>query len=138
VIAALTDETGTTKHIPYRDSKLTRILSDSLGGNSNTWMIACVSPKSSEMEESLNTLRYACRAMKIANVPVINKDPQSALISQLRQQVYNLQDEIRKFKRVYGGVSLNHNLVADFVIQEEEFEEIDKEKERENKSSHSG
>jgi hypothetical protein len=78
VIAALTDESGHTKYIPYRDSKLTRILSDSLGGNSKTWMIACVSPSADDSEESLNTLRYACRAMKIANTPVVNKDPQSA------------------------------------------------------------
>ena len=58
VISSLTSDKKNV-HIPYRDSKLTRILQDSLGGNSNTIMIACVSPASSNYEESLNTLKYA-------------------------------------------------------------------------------
>ena len=74
VISSLTDS-NKSKHIPYRDSKLTRILQDSLGGNSNTVMIACVSPAGSNYDESLNTLKYADRARKIQNQPVINRDP---------------------------------------------------------------
>jgi len=58
VISSLTSDKKNV-HIPYRDSKLTWILQDSLGGNSNTIMIACVSPASSNYEESLNTLKYA-------------------------------------------------------------------------------
>lgn len=58
VISSLTSDKKNI-HVPYRDSKLTRILQDSLGGNSNTIMIACVSPASSNYEESLNTLKYA-------------------------------------------------------------------------------
>ena len=58
VISPLTSDKKNV-HIPYRDSKLTWILQDSLGGNSNTIMIACVSPASSNYEESLNTLKYA-------------------------------------------------------------------------------
>jgi hypothetical protein len=90
VISALTDPTtrGNPKFVPYRDSKLTRILQDSLGGNSNTYMIACVSPAESNYEESLNTLKYAARAMNIKNTPVVNRDPQSALISQLKQKLF--------------------------------------------------
>jgi kinesin family protein 3/17 len=60
VISALVD--GKIKHIPYRDSKLTRILQDSLGGNTKTVMIAAVSPAAYNYEESLSTLRYASRA----------------------------------------------------------------------------
>lgn len=77
VISALTDPSKGTgkKHIPYRDSKLTRILQDSLGGNSNTLMVACVSPAESNFEESLNTLKYASRARRIKNKPVVNRDP---------------------------------------------------------------
>ena len=89
VINALT-EPGTAdggRHIPYRDSKLTRMLQDSLGGNSKTVMIACVSPSDSNFEESLNTLRYAQRARSIQNKAVVNTDPQVAQVAALRTQV---------------------------------------------------
>jgi len=59
------------KYIPYRDSKLTMLLMDSLGGTSKALMIACVSPSSVYAEETLSTLNYACRAMNIKNKPVI-------------------------------------------------------------------
>ncbi|KAE9209599.1 hypothetical protein PF004_g16421 [Phytophthora fragariae] len=61
-------------HIPYRDSKLTRLLQDSLGGNSTTLMIACISPADVNYEETFNTLRYASRARSIENQAVINKE----------------------------------------------------------------
>lgn len=82
------------KHVPYRESKLTRLLQDSLGGNSHTLMIACVSPADSNMEETLNTLRYADRARKIKNKPIVNIDPQAAELSNLRQQVQELKAQI--------------------------------------------
>ncbi|KAL6064739.1 hypothetical protein STEG23_024821 [Scotinomys teguina] len=77
--------------VPYRDSRLTRLLQDSLGGNSHTLMIACVSPADSSLEETLNTLRYADRARKIKNKPVVNTDPQTAELNHLRYQVQQLQ-----------------------------------------------
>uniref|UniRef100_A0A672RQ45 Kinesin-like protein n=1 Tax=Sinocyclocheilus grahami TaxID=75366 RepID=A0A672RQ45_SINGR len=67
VISALGDESKKGSFVPYRDSKLTRLLQDSLGGNSHTLMIACVSPADSNIEETINTLRYADRARKIKN-----------------------------------------------------------------------
>ncbi len=70
--------------VPYRDSKLTRMLQDSLGGNSRTCMIACVSPADVNLEESLNTLRYAARARNIRNKPVVNRDPNAAQESTAR------------------------------------------------------
>lgn len=77
VISALTEDVKKANHIPYRDSKLTRILQDSLGGNSRTSMIACCSPAESSYEETLNTLKYASRARNIKNKPVVNRDPAS-------------------------------------------------------------
>jgi len=92
VISALGDENrGANSHIPYRDSKLTRLLQDSLGGNSHTLMIACVSPADSNLEETVSTLRYADRARKIKNKPIVNKDPKAAELGRLRSQVQQLQ-----------------------------------------------
>lgn len=90
VISALTEDSRKNVHIPYRDSKLTRILQDSLGGNSRTTMIACVSPAESNYEESLNAVKYASRARNIKNKPVINRDPNSMLIDSLRNQIVTL------------------------------------------------
>uniref|UniRef100_A0A8B9V050 Kinesin family member 4A n=1 Tax=Anas zonorhyncha TaxID=75864 RepID=A0A8B9V050_9AVES len=91
VISALGDENKKGGFVPYRDSKLTRLLQDSLGGNSHTLMIACVSPADSNLEETLSTLRYADRARKIKNKPIVNVDPQAAELHHLKQQVQQLQ-----------------------------------------------
>nr|XP_015206544.1 PREDICTED: chromosome-associated kinesin KIF4A [Lepisosteus oculatus] len=91
VISALGDESKKGSFVPYRDSKLTRLLQDSLGGNSHTLMIACVSPADSNMEETINTLRYADRARKIKNKPIVNIDPRAAELQHLKQQVQELQ-----------------------------------------------
>lgn len=88
VIKALTDKA--MDFIPYRDSKLTRILQDSLGGNSRTTMLACVSPAEYNYEESLSTIRYASNARNIKNKPVVNRDPNSMLIESLRTQIQSL------------------------------------------------
>lgn len=71
---------GKAHHIPYRDSKLTRLLQDSLGGNTKTIMIAAVSPANYNYDETLSTLRYASRAKFIQNKPKINEDPKDALL----------------------------------------------------------
>lgn len=85
VISALVD--GKAKHIPYRDSKLTRILQDSLGGNTKTLMVACISPADNNYEETLSTLRYANRAKKIKNAPRINEDPKDTLLRQYQEEI---------------------------------------------------
>ncbi len=72
VITALSEKKS---FVPYRDTKLTRLLQDSLGGNSKTIMIACISPADIHFEETSGTLRYAERARCIENKAVINKDP---------------------------------------------------------------
>ncbi|XP_056586746.1 kinesin family member 4 [Triplophysa dalaica] len=91
VISALGDESKKGTFVPYRDSKLTRLLQDSLGGNSHTLMIACISPADSNIEETINTMRYADRARKIKNKPILNVDPRTAEMKRLKQQVQELQ-----------------------------------------------
>ncbi|XP_015780116.1 PREDICTED: chromosome-associated kinesin KIF4A-like [Acropora digitifera] len=103
VISALSDELKkSNSHVPYRDSKLTRLLQDSLGGNSNTLMIACVSPADNNFEETLNTLRYADRARQIKNKPIVNIDPAAAELANLRQQVQMLQMQLLQGQTVAG------------------------------------
>jgi len=109
VISAL----GSTKktshgqgHVPYRDSKLTRLLKGSLGGNSKTLMIACVSPSNSNKDESMNTLRYANRAKNITNHTRINVDPLSRVINELQSQVSSLAAELLQ---VLSISNLNEN-----------------------------
>ena len=97
VIKSLTETAKGSRHIPYRDSKLTRILQDSLGGNSRTTMIACVSPAESNYEETLGTIKYASRARNIKNKPVVNRDPNSMLIESLRTQITHMQFEIKEY-----------------------------------------
>lgn len=85
VISALGDDSKKGKvFVPYRDSKLTRILQDSLGGNSKTLMICCVSPAYVNFGESVNALRYANRARNIKNKPVVNRDPALVVIDELK------------------------------------------------------
>eukprot|EP00930_Biecheleria_cincta_P028372 TRINITY_DN19802_c0_g1_i1.p1 TRINITY_DN19802_c0_g1~~TRINITY_DN19802_c0_g1_i1.p1 ORF type:complete len:1160 (-),score=356.11 TRINITY_DN19802_c0_g1_i1:157-3507(-) len=90
VIEKLADKaTGKAKPgaiIPYRDSKLTRLLQNALGGSSKTVMICAISPASSNYEETLSTLRYADRAKRIKNTAAINENPQDKLIRQLREE----------------------------------------------------
>lgn len=78
VISALTDPKNT--YVPYRDSKLTRLLQDSLGGNTKTLMISNIGPADYNYDETMNTLRYANRAKNIKNKPKINEDPKDALL----------------------------------------------------------
>ena len=94
VISALVE--GKTAHVPYRDSKLTRILQDSLGGNTKTVMIAAFSPSYSNYNETLGTLRYATRARLIKNKPKINEDPKDALIRKYMEEIKNLKDALAK------------------------------------------
>ncbi|KAM7349272.1 kinesin-like protein 3A isoform 2-T2 [Cochliomyia hominivorax] len=93
VISALGDGKG-AGFVRYRDSKLTRLLQDSLGGNSVTLMIACVSPADYNVAETLSTLRYADRARKIKNKPIVNQDPHAAEINRLKGIIQKLRVEL--------------------------------------------
>lgn len=94
VISALVD--GRQSHIPYRDSKLTRLLQDSLGGNTKTVMIAAISPADYNLDETLSTLRYASRAKSIKNKPRVNEDPKDALLKQYEDEIKRLKEMLEK------------------------------------------
>ncbi|UYV69118.1 KIF4A [Cordylochernes scorpioides] len=88
-------------HVPYRDSKLTRLLQDALGGNSRTLIVACISPLPEDAEETLNTLRYAERARKIRNRAIINNacpSSSSLQIISLKKKVKELQSRLMRAK----------------------------------------
>lgn len=107
MISALAIDKKEPQFISYRNSKLTRILQDSLGGNSNTYMIACVSPSESNYEESLNTIKYASKAMNIKNKPVVNRDPHTAHVNHLNQRIEQLSLENTTLKELLKGEGLN-------------------------------
>ncbi|XP_055957689.1 kinesin-like protein KIF12 [Patella vulgata] len=92
-ISHLGDAKRRQGHIPYRDSKLTKLLADSLGGNGVTLMIACITPSSHNAAETLNTLRYASRAKKIKTKPIVKMDPREKLILSLKREIKILRNE---------------------------------------------
>ena len=70
-------------------------------------MIACISPAESNYEESLNTLKYASKAMNIKNKPIVNRDPHSAMLSQLRQRIKELEEENGRLQELLKGEGIN-------------------------------
>ncbi|KAF2705382.1 kinesin family protein-like protein [Pleomassaria siparia CBS 279.74] len=96
VIAALADSsTGKKKtQVPYRDSILTWLLKDSLGGNSLTAMIAAISPADINFDETLSTLRYADSAKRIKNHAVVNEDPNARMIRELKEELAQLRSKL--------------------------------------------
>ena len=125
VVSALSElgQSGKTSghhsHIPYRDSKLTRLLQDSLGGNSRTVMIACISPAQSNVEESINTLRYAERTRNIKNSAVRNTVSTGLSASEaaaLRRENQQLKLELAqmetKMQMAKSGVMMQQHSVA--------------------------
>ncbi|XP_060806245.1 kinesin-like protein Klp68D [Amyelois transitella] len=95
VISALAEN---SPHVPYRDSKLTRILQDSLGGNSKTIMIANIGPACYNYDETITTLRYAHRAKAIKNKPVRNEDPKDAKLREYQAEIERLRMLIEQRK----------------------------------------
>ncbi|XP_023036901.1 kinesin-like protein KIF13B isoform X2 [Drosophila willistoni] len=100
VISKLADQSngkkgGNDKFVPYRDSVLTWLLKDNLGGNSKTVMVATISPSADNYEETLSTLRYADRAKRIVNHAVVNEDPNARIIRELRHEVETLRSMLK-------------------------------------------
>lgn len=125
VISALADlSSGTKKKIvvPYRDSVLTKLLQNALGGNSKTIMIAALSPADINYDETLSTLRYADRAKKIKNKAVINENPMDKLIRELKEENERLK------KQMEGGGGL---MGQDMGMTPEEMERMKKQMEEE-------
>ncbi|KAM4595891.1 kinesin-like protein KIF3C [Polymixia lowei] len=96
VISALAD--GRSSHVPYRDSKLTRLLQDSLGGNARTVMVATLGPAPQHYDETLTTLRYANRAKNIQNQPRVNEDPKDALLREFQMEIARLRAQLNHRK----------------------------------------
>nr|CAG8455431.1 776_t:CDS:2 [Entrophospora candida] len=109
VISALGDPSRAknTTHVPYRDSKLTRLLQDSLGGNAQTLMIACATPAEYNISETINTLKYANRARNIKNVATVNQEEAGWHdLEHLQHLVLKLRNEIKALKQ---SVSISSN-----------------------------
>jgi hypothetical protein len=102
VVTALTENSqrksdkSALSYVPYRESKLTTLLRQSLGGNSYTLMIACVAPIDLYLEENVSTLNYAARASMISNAPAINMDPQQRKLAEAKAKIKSLQEELRR------------------------------------------
>ncbi|XP_035806523.2 kinesin-like protein KIF13A isoform X3 [Amphiprion ocellaris] len=128
VISALADQSagkGKAKFVPYRDSVLTWLLKDNLGGNSKTAMIATVSPAADNYEETLSTLRYADRAKRIVNHAVVNEDPNARIIRELREEVEKLkvqlsQAESMKAPELKEKLQESEKLIQDMTVTWEE------------------
>lgn len=100
---------GRNGHVPYRDSKITRILQNSLGGNSKTGVICTISPAHSHVEQSRNTLAFAnCAKNVITNAQVNIVIPEKALVKQLQRELSRLENELRNLSShapVVGSLS---------------------------------
>lgn len=110
-LGAKGDQHKTKLYVPYRSSKLTRLLQDSLGGNSKTLIIACISPSSNSVDESLNTLRYANRAKNIRNKPILNTDPASSQISLLKREIKRLKEQLESSESGMSDFELEQQLL---------------------------
>ncbi|XP_078098030.1 kinesin-like protein KIF13A isoform X4 [Mustelus asterias] len=128
VISALADQVGgkgKNKFVPYRDSVLTWLLKDNLGGNSKTAMIATISPAGDNYEETLSTLRYADRAKRIVNHAVVNEDPNAKIIRELREEVEKLKEQLSqaeamKAPELKEKLEESEKLIKDLTVTWEE------------------
>ena len=96
-------------HIPYRDSKLTRILQPSLGGNAKTAIICAITPAAVHADESHSTLRFACRAKRVVNNATVNEVLSDAAV--LKRQAREIE-ELRRVLDASGGCALDCNLLG--------------------------
>ncbi|XP_065844759.1 kinesin-like protein KIF27 [Oscarella lobularis] len=122
VISALGDPKRKATHIPYRNSKITRVLKDSLGGNGRTVMLTCLSPSENSFAESLNSLKYANRAKNIRNKPVVNKDPQLVRMEEMQSQIEALKEELIRTQTA-GTVGIRSSQSEEMDEKSEEIED---------------
>ncbi|XP_051951696.1 kinesin-like protein KIF3C [Xyrauchen texanus] len=135
VISALVD--GRSSHVPYRDSKLTRLLQDSLGGNAKTIMVATLGPASYNYEETLTTLRYANRAKNIKNKPRVNEDPKDALLREFQEEIARLKAQLDKRGMITRRKRRSRRLGKIGEGGEEEVEEGEEEEEEDEEEEES-
>ncbi|KAF9365203.1 kinesin-like protein Klp8 [Mortierella sp. NVP85] len=100
--------------IPYRDSVLTWLLKDCLGGNSKTTIIAALSPADVNYDETLSTLRYADQAKRIKNKAVVNEDPNSKMIRELQEELLELRSKLNQYQPIQDGA--DSNIVSNVTI----------------------
>ena len=135
VISALVD--GKSHHIPYRDSKLTRILQDSLGGNTKTVMCANAGPAEYNYDETLSTLRYANRAKNIKNKPTINEDPKDAMLRGYQEEIAKLRSQLNNIATSNSDEVDSHSPesqnMIDTKLSEETIKEIKEKADKEKK-----
>jgi hypothetical protein len=119
VITALAKKSGGNKAevVPYRESKLTRILQNALGGNSKTTMIAAISPATFNFEETLSTLRYADQVKSIKNQAVVNETPQEKLIRELKEENERLKALVEGRGGSVAASGVNDETLADYQSQ---------------------
>lgn len=126
VISTLADKAmgkGKNAIVPYRDSCLTRILQNALGGNSKTLMICAISPASDNHEQTLSTLRYADQAKKIQNKAVVNESETDKLIRTLKAQKEELADKVRQMEEMFAKFQLGQINPGNFSQQLQELNE---------------
>jgi kinesin family protein 3/17 len=104
VIQALVEKNSS--HVPYRDSKLTILLEDSLGGNAKTMMVAAIGPADYNYDETKNTLMYADRAKRIKNAPKINENPKDAKIREMQEEIEKLKMKLAEGLKNIKGFNL--------------------------------
>lgn len=123
VISKLADQNSGGKNrdkfVPYRDSVLTWLLKDNLGGNSKTVMVATISPAADNYEETLSTLRYADRAKRIVNHAVVNEDPNARIIRELRQEVEALKEMLLHATGQGAGVGQRRTDITEKLTESE-------------------
>ncbi len=162
VISALSSNDPRKKtHIPYRESKITRILKDSLGGNANTLMICCVSPSSCNLDESINALKYASRVRKhftfskknnyliystylklkaryIKNKPIVNMDPQTQKFVEMQGEIQALREELsRQRTNLMSATTTGSNYLQNQSQYDEELKELESQlQEAQNETDH--
>lgn len=101
VISAIVDfQNGKNIVVPYRDSNLTRILKNALGGNSKTYMICAIRPGAKFFDETVNTLRYADRVKQIKNKATINENQQDKLIRELKEENDRLRRQLEEVSQI--------------------------------------
>jgi kinesin family member 13 len=122
---------GSKEVVPYRESSLTRILQNALGGNSKTTMIAAISPATFNIEETISTLRYADQVKSIKNQAVVNETPQEKLIRELKEENEKLKAMLEgKSFSGGGGSGINDELRQQYERQIEELKRAKEEAER--------
>ncbi|KAF4145488.1 PH domain-containing protein [Phytophthora infestans] len=125
VISALSKQAA--DRIPYRDSTLTWLLKESLGGNAKTTMFAMISPSSDNYDETMSTLRYAESAKKVMNRAVVNEDKNARIIRQLRQEIEELRAQLASKEGSSGNEQVNASISASLFERESFYAELQKE-----------